>query len=379
MYTDINKSNEMSYMKKHARFEQFVDSADSMAPKRTPEEAAKLLLSDEIGGYDKKIIANTVSEFFETAKMMQGIRQIPKITVFGSARTQPDHPDYILCKEFCKQMADLGYMTITGAGPGIMQAGHEGAGADNSIGVGIELPFETGVNEHTAQSKHIITYKYFFSRKLTFVREADAIVLFPGGFGTMDEAFEALTLLHTGRAMPIPLVLMEHEGSSYWEKWLRFVKQGLLDENTISPEDMYLFRRFHTTVEAVDYINNFYRRYHSLRYYGDKVIIRLNTPVPDALLEDLREEYEEFLGEFGIQKSETLAIEEDEPDIAHLPRLIIQANRKKPVDLYCLIRSLNREVLTSSTRRQDRKASKKYPSQPHPRPRREKVTGKKKK
>ena len=340
-------------MKRYERFEQFIEDADSTLPKKTAEEAAKLVLDDRITGYDRKLIANTVVELNATARLLQDIRTIPKVTIFGSARTAPDHPDYILCKQFAKQIADLGYMNITGAGPGIMAAAPEGAGPDMSIGVSVELPFETGVNEFLAKSKRVVTYKYFFCRKIAFIREADAIVLFPGGFGTMDEAFEALTLLHTGRAMPVPFVLMEHEGSNYWQKWIDFVQEGLLDEGMVSKEDMYIFRRFSDPVEATDYINNFYRRYHSLRYIGKKIVVRLNSPIPDGLLKTLNEEYAEFLGNDGLQRCEALPQEADEPDLADMPRLVMEPNLRRPVDLYCLVRSINREVFSSSTRKQD--------------------------
>ena len=355
---------------KHISFEEMITDAANPVPRITAEQAAELLCSDIINEYDRKLIVNTVAELVHTAQMFREIRQKPKITIFGSARTKPDDPNYIQCVNFAKQMVDLGYMIITGAGPGIMAAGHEGAGAENSIGVNIDLPFEQSVNEYIAQSKYLITYRYFFSRKLTFVREADAVVLCPGGFGTMDEAFEVLTLLQTGRAMPVPFVLLEKEGGTYWQKWIEFVKEDLLAEKLISPEDLHLFRHFTDISEAADYIHNFYRRYHSMRYVGDKAVIRLNTPVPESLLESLREEYAEFLGEFGIQRSPALPEEDDEPDLKNLPRLVFKANRHKPVDMYRMVRSLNREVVKTSTRRQDRPEVSSEP-QRHPRPLRE--------
>lgn len=372
---------EENVVKKRNSFDEFIYDASSPLPKRSTEEMTELLLHGDIPGYDRKLITNTINEMYETARLLKDIRQKPKITIFGSARTPEDHPDYILCKNFAKQMADLGYMTITGAGPGIMAAGHEGAGHDMSIGVSVELPFEEGANRFVKDSDYLITCRYFFTRKLTFIREADAVVLFPGGFGTMDEAFETLTLLHTGRSMPVPLVLMEHEGSNYWEKWVKYVQEGLLDEGMISKDDMYLFRRFDNVAESADYISNFYRRYHSMRYVRDKQVIRLNTPVPKRLLEDLAEEYKEFLGDFGIQESAALKEERNEPDIVHLPRLVIKGNKSKPVSLYNFIRSLNREVIVSSTRRQDRdNVCDLGPSKHlHPRPKREKVVKIKKK
>lgn len=357
---------------KHINFDAMVTDAGEPLPRVTAAEAAAMLQSDEITEYDRKLITSTVAELVHTARMFKEIRQRPKITIFGSARTKPDHPDYITCKNFAHRIVQLGYMVITGAGPGIMAAGHEGAGPENSIGVNISLPFEQSVNEFIAQSKYLITYRYFFNRKLTFVREADAVVICPGGYGSMDEAYEVLTLIQTGRAMPVPFVLLEHEGSNYWSEWIQYVKNALLKNGNISAEDMYLFRRFTDVDEAADYIHNFYRRYHSLRYVGDKVVIRLNTPIPKSLLNDLRTEYADFLGDFGIKESEALPEEHDEPDLITLPRLIIQANRHKPVGLYLLIRSLNREVLSSSTRRQDR-IEVETPAKRPPRPKREKI------
>lgn len=357
---------------KHINFDEMVkDAGAGPLPRVTAEEAAAMLMSDEITEYDRKMITSTVAELVYTARMFKDIRTKPKITIFGSARTKQEDPDYQLCKDFAALMKKLGYMVITGAGPGIMAAGHEGAGHEHSIGVNIDLPFEQGVNKFVEESKYLITYRYFFTRKLTFVREADAVVLFPGGFGTMDEAFETLTLLQTGRAMPVPFVLMEKEGGTYWEHFVEFCKKSLLAQNMISAEDMYLFRRFSDITEAADYINNFFRRYHSLRYIGDKVIIRLNSPLPTSLLEDLRTEYAEFIGSYGIQECDALPEEHDEPDLVHLPRLVLKANRKRPVDLYNLIRSLNREVLNSSTRRQDRPEMEAAHS--NPRPRRQKI------
>ncbi len=339
---------------KHISFEEMIEDAGEPLPRVEAKEAAAMLLSDEITEYDRKLITSTVAELVHTARMFKEIRNRPKITIFGSARTKPDHPDYITCKDFAKKLAQLGYMVITGAGPGIMAAGHEGAGPENSIGVNISLPFEQSVNEFIAKSKYLITYRYFFSRKLTFVRESDAVVICPGGFGSMDEAFEVLTLIQTGRAMPVPFVLLEHEGSNYWAEWIEYVEKALLEGSHISPDDMYLFRRFDDIDEAVDYIHNFYRRYHSLRYIGDKVVIRLNTHMPKKLLAKLEEEYADFLGDFGIQESEALPEEKDEPELASLPRLVIKANRHKPVGLYLLIRSLNCEVSSSSTSRQNK-------------------------
>lgn len=305
------------------------------------EEALQLITSEKISEYDRKLMLNTLAELYKSARLFQGIRDIPKVTVFGSARTKPAHPDYKLCKDFAKKMVGNGYMVITGGGPGIMAAGNEGAGSEHSIGLNISLPFEQSVNPFVLDSQHVITYNYFFSRKLMFVREADAIVLFPGGFGTMDEGFEVLTLVQTSRAKPMPIILMEHEGGTYWEDWLAFVKKALLKTGLVSPDDMYLFRRFHDSKEAVKYINGFYTRFHSLRYVDDKVVIRMKSDLPEELKVTLKKKFADIIADHGLESNGPLPGEIDEAELAALPRIILKYSRDNPARLFRFLRAIN--------------------------------------
>lgn len=305
------------------------------------DEAIQLITSEKISEYDRKLMLNTLAELYKSARLFQGIRDIPKVTVFGSARTKPNNPDYKLCKDFSKKMVANGYMVITGGGPGIMAAGNEGAGSENSIGLNISLPFEQSVNPFVNDSQHVITYNYFFSRKLMFVREADAIVLFPGGFGTMDEGFEVLTLVQTGRAKPMPIILMETEDGTYWKEWLAFVKKSLLKTGLVSPDDMFLFRRFHKPKDAIAYINGFYTRFHSLRYVDDKAVIRMKSDLPAALKKELRKKFADVIVDQSLDSCGPLPGEIDEAELASLPRIVLKYNRDNPARLFRFLRAIN--------------------------------------
>lgn len=320
--------------------------------KERAEKVSELLLSDDMPNYDKNLFIQTLEELCEYSAIMKDIRDLPKVSIFGGARLQPDDPDYQVAKEMGEIMAGAGYKVITGGGPGIMQAGHEGAGRKDAVGFNIILPFEQRSNHVIKGSKHVIDCKYFFTRKLMFLRESDAVVACVGGFGTMDELFETITLLQTGKARPVPLVLLEKEGGTFWDSLLEMAEK-LIEHGTINRDDLYLFRRFHSAEDAADYINNFYRRYHSIRYIGDRLVIRLKSPLPDQLYKEICEEYAEFIGDWGLVYTDALEEESDEPELSSLPRLVMKANRKKPVELYKLIRSLNRDVESTSTKRQN--------------------------
>lgn len=316
--------------------------------KERAEAVAQALLSDDMPDYDKNLFIQTLEELCEYSEIMKDIRDLPKVSIFGGARVKEDDADYKMAKEMGEIMASLGYKVITGGGPGIMQAGHEGAGRKDSVGFNIILPFEQRSNHVIKGSKHVIDCKYFFTRKLMFLRESDAVVACPGGFGTMDELFETITLLQTGKARPVPLVLLEKEDGTFWDEVMK-MSEKLAELGTINKDDMYLFKRFHSAEDAADYINNFYRRYHSIRYIDDRLVIRLKSPLPDELYKRICVEFEEFIGEYGLVYTDALAGEDDEPEIKNLPRLVMKANKKKPVDLYKLIRSINSDVSSSST------------------------------
>jgi uncharacterized protein (TIGR00730 family) len=289
-----------------------------------------------------KLMNSTLKEMRFTSKIFGAYRNIRKVTVFGSARTTPEEPVYSMARSFGQRLAEAGYMVITGAGGGIMQAVNEGAGFDKSFGVNIVLPFEQKPNPVLEGNPRLITYKYFFNRKVAFLKEADAIALFPGGFGTLDEAMETLTLVQNGKHDPIPLVLIDEQGGDYWEKWIRFFREELLSDGYISDSDFDLFERVDSVDEAVERINRFYRRYHSLRYVNDKLVIRLNSVVDHEIISELRQNFKDILSDYGnMYFSGPLSAEEDEPQLMELPRLIVDFNRSNFGRLRKLIDVIN--------------------------------------
>jgi uncharacterized protein (TIGR00730 family) len=292
---------------------------------------------------DLKIMNATLKEMRFTSKVFGPYHGIRKVAVFGSARTDSSEPLYALARELGSRLAKAGYMLITGGGPGIMQAVNEGAGLEHSFGVNIRLPFEQKLNPFVDGNPRSITYKYFFNRKVAFLKESDAVALFPGGFGTLDEAMETLTLVQTGKRAPLPLVLLDTPGGTYWSSWIDFVKRELDARGYINSSDFDLFEQVGSAGEAVSTISRFYTRYHSLRYAGEKLVIRLLSPIDEQALENLKRLFSDILVPGGdIVSGGTLPAEEDEPEIAHLPRLIVDFNRKDFARLRNLIDSLNR-------------------------------------
>jgi uncharacterized protein (TIGR00730 family) len=278
---------------------------------------------------DLKLMNSTLKEMRFTAKVFGAYRNVKKVTVFGSARTQPHESAYKMAHLFGRKLTEVGYMVITGGGPGIMQAVNEGAGPEHSFGVNIRLPFEQHPNPVLMGNPRNITYKYFFNRKVAFLKEADAVALFPGGFGTLDEAMEALTLLQTGKRNPMPLVLIDEPEGTYWSRWLKFFKKEVLAQGYISERDFRLFERVDSVDEAVKRIGRFYRRYHSLRYVKERLVIRLNAQIDQQKVEELKNHFGDILTPQGdLLLSGPLPEESDEPELAHLPRLILDFNRK---------------------------------------------------
>jgi uncharacterized protein (TIGR00730 family) len=291
---------------------------------------------------DMRLMNYTMKEMRFTAKIFGEYSNVRKVTVFGSARTQPDEAVYAIAREFGEKLADSGYMVITGAGGGIMQAANEGAGPEKSFGVNITLPFEQGPNPVLQGNPRLITYRYFFNRKVAFVKEADAIALFPGGFGTLDEAMETLTLVQNGKHSPLPLLLIDEPGGTYWLRWDKFLRHELLSEGYISESDFDLFELVDSVDEAVERINRFYRRYHSLRYVSGKLVIRMSLALDEAYIDELKYEFSDMLSAGGdMVLSGALPREADEPEIADLPRLVIDFNRKDFGRLRKLIDKLN--------------------------------------
>jgi uncharacterized protein (TIGR00730 family) len=260
--------------------------------------------------------------------VFRNYREVPKITVFGSARTLPDQPNYQIAADFASHMADeRGWMVVTGAGPGIMEAANLGAGVEDSFGVNIRLPFEAEPNPYIHESR-LINFKYFFTRKLMFMKESNAFALFPGGFGTQDETFELLTLIQTGKSPLSPIVLIEADGTGYWEAWLDFVEGTLLEQGMISPHDLSLFRKVGSVIEAADEVTQFYRSYHSHRYVGDRLILRLKTAPEAELVERLNDEFTDILASGTIEQITATEAEIGTDDNVDLPRLRLHFNRR---------------------------------------------------
>ncbi len=292
---------------------------------------------------DLKLMNTTLKEMRFTSKVFGPYRNVRKVTVFGSARTRPGEPIYEMAKLFGQKLADAGYMVITGGGAGIMQAANEGAGPEHSFGVNIRLPFEQKPNPVVEGNPRLITYKYFFNRKVAFLKEADAVALFPGGFGTLDEAMETLTLVQTGKRNPLPLVLVDDSSCSYWSRLIGFLKGELLSRNYIGESDFSLFERVCTADDAVEKIKSFYRRYHSLRYVNGQLVIRLASELSSDALRKLREEFHDILLPDGdIVASGALPAEIEDQDFVQLPRLIVDFNRKDFGRLRSMIDAINR-------------------------------------
>jgi uncharacterized protein (TIGR00730 family) len=299
---------------------------------------------EDDGRVDLKLMNTSLKEMRFTAKAFSPYRDVKKVTVFGSARTRPDETAYQMARLLGQKLAEAGYMVITGGGSGIMQAVNEGAGPDYSFGVNIRLPFEQRSNPVIEGGLRNISYKYFFNRKVAFLKESDAIVLFPGGFGTLDEAMETLTLVQTGKRNPVPLVLVEEPGGSYWIRWIEFVKETLLARGYISQSDLTLFERVDSAEDALQSINHFYARYHSLRYIDDHLVIRLTSGIEPQKVEELKVSFSDILRPDGeMCLSGPLPEEMDEPEIEHLPRLILDFKRDDFGRLRELIDALNND------------------------------------
>jgi uncharacterized protein (TIGR00730 family) len=291
---------------------------------------------------DLKLMNTTLKEMRFTSKVFGPYRNVRKVTVFGSARTQPGDPIYEMAKAFGRKLAEAGYMVITGGGGGIMQAANEGAGTEHSFGVNIRLPFEQKPNPVVENNPRLITYKYFFNRKVALLKEADAVALFPGGFGTLDEAMETLTLVQTGKRNPLPLVLVDDPECSYWVHLIKLLNEEFLARNYISRTDFALFERVCSVDAAVEKISRFYRRYHSMRYVNGKLVIRLLSPLSDDDIDDLAVRFHDvLLPEGRIVSSAALEAETDDADVLHLPRLVIDFSRKDFGRLRSLIDAIN--------------------------------------
>ncbi len=294
---------------------------------------------DRASTIDLKILNTAMKELRHAFKAFRPYRRIRKVAMFGSARVSNKHPAYGLAKEFGRIMAKSGWMVITGAASGIMRAGHEGAGRASSFGLNIRLPFEQEANRVIAQDDKLITCKYFFTRKLLFIKESHATTLFAGGFGTLDEGFESLTLVQTGKSDPRPIVFVESDRSQFWRPLLRFVGEQMVREGMISPSDRSIYQVVRSAEAAADVIFRFYSVYHSLRYVGNQVVLRLQRPLSAGSIARLGKEFKDIVTGGTIVQAAALSEEADEPELAKLPRLILQFNRR---DYGRLIEMINR-------------------------------------
>ena len=298
------------------------------------------LLRDDADRADMKMMNTALKELRYSTIVFRPHKDVRKIAVYGSARTKSNDPNYVLAEEFGRRMAEeQGWMVITGAGPGIMEAANRGAGSDNSFGVNIRLPFENGANEYLSPGK-VINFKYFFTRKVQFVKESDAFALFPGGWGTMDEAFELLTLVQTGKSDMHPIVLMEAPGTDYWETWESLCDR-LLALGMISPADKDLYRIVHSIDEAVEEVSEFFSTYHSQRFVDGLLVLRLSRDVPDTLIDELNREFSDIVVTGDIHRTTALDAEVATDDFVDLPRIAFAFDRRSYGRLRGLIDRLN--------------------------------------
>ena len=296
--------------------------------------------SEELDRLDWKILTASLEDLERGFTTFAPYQRNRKIAVFGSARFESDAPEYVAAAEFSRRIVEAGFMVITGAGGGIMAAGNQGAGSDRSFGLNIQLPFEQSANNYISEDPKLIDFKYFFTRKLFFLKESDAVALFPGGFGTQDEAFETLTLCQTGKFGPAPLVLIDKPGGDYWHTWNDYVCKHLVQRGLVSSDDPSLYTITDNLDHACQIIADFYRVYHSSRYVDQKLVIRTNCELSDQEVANLNQKFADILTQGLITKSKALPEEKDN-SVANLPRLVLHFNQKNLGRLYQLIATIN--------------------------------------
>jgi uncharacterized protein (TIGR00730 family) len=303
-------------------------------------ESILRLADTEIDRLDWKILSASVSDMERAFQVFYPYRHVRKVAVFGSARTPDTAIEYQLAHDFASLITQQGFMTITGGGGGIMAAANDGAGSENSFGLNIQLPYEQGANQYIAGDPKSIAFKYFFTRKLFFLRESDAVALFPGGFGTQDEALETLTLCQTGRYGPVPMVLIDRPGGTYWRDWDSYLRKNLAQTGWISTEDLKLYTITDDIQVAAEVIRTFYQVYHSSRYVGEEFVMRLKVAICDRDLDLLNQEFADLVASGKIVQTTALADELDDPT-ADLPRLVFKFDRRDFGRLYQMIGTIN--------------------------------------
>ncbi|MGH9164896.1 MAG: LOG family protein [Acidimicrobiales bacterium] len=299
------------------------------------------LAGDDVERLDLKITNAALKELRKAFLVFAPYRHVPKTTMFGSARTLPDDPLYAQARDLAAELAAAGWMVVTGAGPGIMAAGLEGAGRSHSFGINIRLPFEQGANEFIVGDPKLVEMKYFFTRKLMLLKESAGFVVLPGGFGTLDEALELLTLMQTGKADPSPVVLLEVPDGTYWRAWERFVHDEVVARGLVSPEDQSLYLVTDDVREAAGEILGFYRNYHSRRFVGDHLVLRLRASPSEAEMHALGDEFADIVVEGVIAASAPLPAEVADDDHLDLPRIALRFDRMSHGRLRQLIDRIN--------------------------------------
>lgn len=308
------------------------------------KETADKFARDHATRGDLKIVSRAIRELRYAFKVFTPYRRQRKVTVFGSARTQPEHPAYQSALEFGRLCAQAGWMVVTGAGGGIMEAAHVGAGRKMSMGLNIMLPFEQEANYIISQDEKLVNLKYFFTRKLLFVKEVHAVVLFPGGFGTQDELFETLTLVQTGKRDLMPIVCVDAPGGTYWRAWLKFVTENLRDQHLISPDDLSLLKITDDVNAAFDEVMGFYCVYNSMRYVRDKLYLRLHAAPSQVFLQRLNDEFRDILVTGKIELTCAHDLEDEDSHLADLPRLVLAFNRHDFARLRQMVDLINDEM-----------------------------------
>ena len=302
------------------------------------------LAHDNVKIPDLKLVDTALAEIRAGLQCFAPHDTVRKVSAFGSARTEPGSADYELSKSFSRAIVEAGFMVITGAGPGIMEACQKGAGRENSFGVNIKLPFENVANEHIVDDDKLAEFKYFFTRKLFFLKESSAVALFPGGFGTHDECFETLTLVQTGKSHLVPIVCIDAPGGTYWKTWDRYVRDHILRKKLIDETDTNLYTVTDSIDEAVAIITGFYRVYHSSRFLRGRLVLRTNFEIGDGDIADLSGEFADILRDKPITRHGAYDEERDEPEISDLPRLVLHFDMRSYGRLRQLIDRLNLAV-----------------------------------
>ncbi|WP_191833142.1 LOG family protein [Pseudomonas fluorescens] len=296
---------------------------------------------DDSNRWNAKITLQALRELDHAFRTLEQYKGRRKVTVFGSARTPVEHPMYALARELGATLARSNLMVITGAGGGIMAAAHEGAGVDHSLGFNITLPFEQHANPTVDGTDKLLPFHFFFIRKLFFVKEADALVLCPGGFGTLDEALEVLTLIQTGKSPLVPVVLLDSPGGTFWQDALNFITRQLEENRYILPSDLKLLRLVQSAEDAVEEINQFYSNYHSSRWLKNQFVIRMHHPLSEGALLDLQEGFADLRLSGQYHQHAYAGEHHDEPRFSHLTRLTFAFNGRDQGRLRELVDFIN--------------------------------------